>query len=57
MKVTRDELKRAGNRNILKALSNIDPSFQIVENNAYGSDPNKLPEIRLAGSFNNSECE
>ncbi len=49
VKVTRDELKRAGNRNILKALSNIDPSFQIVENNAYGSDPNKLPEIRLRG--------
>ncbi len=49
VKVTREELKAAGNRNILKSLSNIDPSFQIVENNAFGSDPNKLPEIRLRG--------
>ena len=49
VKVTQEELKAAGNRNILKSLSNIDPSFQIVENNAFGSDPNKLPEIRLRG--------
>lgn len=49
VKVTREELKMAGNRNILRSLSNIDPSFVIVENNSQGSNPNALPEIRLRG--------
>lgn len=49
VKVTREELQTAGNRNILQSLSNIDPSFVLVENNALGSNPNVLPEIRIRG--------
>ncbi len=49
VKVTKEELKMAGNRNILQSLSNIDPSFVLVENNVAGSDPNALPEIRMRG--------
>lgn len=31
-------------------MRNIDPAFNIVQNNAYGSDPNYLPEVNLRGS-------
>lgn len=48
-RITQEELKMANNRNILSALSNIDPSFVIVENNEAGSNPNAIPEIRMRG--------
>lgn len=48
-KFSNEELKMAGNRNLLQSLSNLDPSFVIVENNAMGSNPNALPEVRLRG--------
>ncbi|MDE6451550.1 MAG: carboxypeptidase-like regulatory domain-containing protein, partial [Odoribacter sp.] len=44
-----EELKRLNPNNLLQALSIFDPSFHIVENNQYGSDPNRLPEFRLRG--------
>ena len=49
VKFTQDELKTANNRSVLQALSNLDPSFVIVENNSAGSNPNVLPEVRLRG--------
>lgn len=49
VKITQEELKTAGNRNILQSLSNIDPSFVLVEDNINGSNPNALPEIRMRG--------
>lgn len=48
--VTGKELKQFGNRNVLASLRNIDPSLNIVENNSFGSDPNKLPEIQIRGN-------
>lgn len=45
-----EQLKMAGNRNMLQALNNLDPSFRIVESNAFGSDPNRLPEIQIRGA-------
>lgn len=50
--VTEKELKSFGNRNILTTLRNIDPAFNILENNTYGSNPNKLPEIQIRGAAN-----
>ncbi|MDR0766237.1 MAG: SusC/RagA family TonB-linked outer membrane protein [Odoribacteraceae bacterium] len=47
--VTREELRKVGNTNILQSLKNIDPSFQIIENLADGSNPNVMPEIQLRG--------
>lgn len=44
-----EDLKRLNPNNLLQALSIFDPSFHIVENNQYGSDPNRLPEFRLRG--------
>lgn len=45
-----EELQRVGNQNILQSLKNIDPSFQVIENNDFGSDPNRMPEIQMRGA-------
>lgn len=50
--VTEKELKSFGNRNVLSTLRNIDPSFNILENNEWGSNPNKLPEVQIRGTAN-----
>lgn len=46
---TDKELKMVGNANILQSLKTIDPSFAIIENNQFGSDPNTLPDINVRG--------
>lgn len=48
--ITSEDLKRVGNRNILTSIRNIDPSFNIVDNPAMGSDPNSLPDITVRGN-------
>jgi TonB-linked SusC/RagA family outer membrane protein len=48
--ITSDELLRVGNSNVLTQIRNIDPSFNLLENNIYGSDPNRLPDIQMRGS-------
>lgn len=48
--ITEKELKTFGNRNLLTTLKNIDPAFNILENNEWGSDPNKLPEVEMRGA-------
>ncbi|MBO9634790.1 MAG: SusC/RagA family TonB-linked outer membrane protein, partial [Chitinophagaceae bacterium] len=46
---TAKELKMVGNQNALQALKTLDPSFAIVENSTFGSDPNRLPDIEIRG--------
>ncbi len=48
--ITKEELKQFGNRNVLRTLSNIDPAFNIVVENEYGSDPNHIPEVQIRGA-------
>ncbi|MHA4893566.1 SusC/RagA family TonB-linked outer membrane protein [Pedobacter sp. PWIIR3] len=43
------ELKVVTNQNLIKGLSILDPSFQIIESNSFGSDPNRLPDVQLRG--------
>ena len=50
--ITSKELKEYGNKNLITSIANIDPSFNILVNNQYGSDPNHLPEVQLRGSAN-----
>lgn len=38
-----------GNQNILQSLKALDPAFNIMENNQYGSDPNRTPDIEIRG--------
>lgn len=47
---TYEELRRAGNQNIISSLRSIDPTFQIMENRQFGSDPNRLPDLTLRGN-------
>lgn len=44
-----DELKKFSKTSIAKALSAIDPGFRIAENIEMGSDPNRLPDLRMRG--------
>ena len=48
--VTAKELQQFGNRNLLQSLHNIDQSINIIENNAFGSNPNRLPEVQIRGN-------
>ena len=48
--VTEKELQQFRGRNLLTTLANIDPSFHIIENNDWGSDPNRLPEVQIRGA-------
>ncbi len=50
--VKADEIQSFGNRNIITSLRNIDPAFNIIESNVFGSDPNRLPEIQIRGNSN-----
>lgn len=47
--VTRDELLKTNNKNVISALQVFDPSFRIKENTMWGSDPNALPEFNIRG--------
>lgn len=46
---TARELKMIGNQGILQSLKTLDPSFAIVDNNTFGSDPNRMPDIEIRG--------
>jgi TonB-dependent SusC/RagA subfamily outer membrane receptor len=50
--ISNKELKNYGNKNLLTSIANVDPSFNILVNNQFGSDPNHLPDIQLRGSAN-----
>ena len=45
----KEELKMVGTQNLIQSLKTLDPSFVILENNDWGSDPNKLPDIEIRG--------
>ena len=38
-----------GSQNLIQSLRTLDPSFAIMENNQFGSDPNRLPDIEIRG--------
>ena len=45
----KEELKMVGTQNLIQSLRTLDPSFVMMENNQFGSDPNKLPDIEIRG--------
>ncbi|WEK35596.1 MAG: SusC/RagA family TonB-linked outer membrane protein [Candidatus Pseudobacter hemicellulosilyticus] len=49
---TAQELRQAGNRNLIQSLRALDPSFQVAESNLLGSNPNQLPDIQVRGASN-----
>ena len=48
--VSAKELKMYKGQNLLATLRNIDPSINVVANNALGSNPNVIPEINIRGN-------
>ena len=44
-----DELKKIGSSNVIQSLRTLDPSFKIMENTRFGSDPNTMPDIEIRG--------
>ncbi|WP_289854790.1 SusC/RagA family TonB-linked outer membrane protein [uncultured Duncaniella sp.] len=44
-----EELKMAGNTNLIQSLKTLDPAFTVLENNQFGSDPNRLPDLEIRG--------
>ncbi|MFC3559239.1 SusC/RagA family TonB-linked outer membrane protein [Pedobacter jamesrossensis] len=45
-----DELKKNNPQNLLKSIQSFDPSFKVLDNNLFGSDPNALPKINVRGA-------
>ena len=48
--VSAKELKMYKGQNLLATLRNIDPSINVVMDNALGSNPNVIPEINIRGN-------
>lgn len=46
---TAQELKMVGSQNVLQSLKTLDPALTIIENNDWGSDPNRLPDVEIRG--------
>jgi TonB-linked SusC/RagA family outer membrane protein len=47
--ITGEELTSISSQNVLKAISVAVPAFKLVENNNFGSDPNRLPDFQIRG--------
>lgn len=48
--ITAEDIRKAGNQNILDVLAILDPSIHNLQDLANGSDPNKIAEMRLRGA-------
>ena len=48
--ITKNEIMAYRGQNMLQTLRNIDPAFNVMENNEFGSDPNRLPDITVRGN-------
>lgn len=44
-----DQLKKIGTSSVIQSLRTLDPSFKIMENTQFGSDPNTMPDIEIRG--------
>lgn len=44
-----DQLKSVGTSNVLQSLRTLDPSFKMMENTQFGSNPNMMPDIEIRG--------
>ena len=44
-----DDLKKVSATNIAKALATLDPGFRVMDDILNGSDPNRLPDMRMRG--------
>lgn len=52
-----DQLRSIGTQNIIASLKSLDPSFIVTDNLAFGSDPNRMPEITMRGRTSISDLQ
>lgn len=45
-----EDIKSVSNTNLISAIAMMTPGLKLMENNQYGSDPNRLPEIVIRGT-------
>ena len=43
------ELQAVSTQNAIAGLKTLDPSFNVLDNNQFGSDPNRMPDIEIRG--------
>lgn len=48
--ISERELKAHKGKDLISTLKNIDPTFNVLENNIFGSDPNHLPSVQIRGT-------
>ncbi len=48
--ITPAELQQYKGQNLIRTIANIDPALNIMIDNTYGSDPNRLPDMTIRGS-------
>lgn len=48
--ISKTDIMRVGNQNVLQSLKNLDPTVYIPDNMSMGSDPNSLPSISMRGT-------
>ena len=46
---SKNDLKKVGTSNVLQSLKTLDPSFAILDDVQFGSDPNRLPNMEIRG--------
>ena len=46
---TGKELRAIGTKNVFQSLKTLEPALTLVENRAFGSDPNRLPDLEIRG--------
>lgn len=49
VQIAGDELRKVSQTNVLDAMQSLDPSFRMMTNTQFGSDPNALPEMYIRG--------
>ena len=47
--ISGDDLRKVSQINIIDAMQSFDPSFRLMTNTQFGSDPNALPEMYIRG--------
>ena len=46
---TGKELRAIGTKNVFQSLKTLEPALTVVENRAFGADPNRLPDLEIRG--------
>lgn len=47
--ISGDDLRKVSQTNVMDAMQAFDPSFRLITNTQFGSDPNALPEMYIRG--------